>query len=276
MHRVRHAESDSCWWLHDRIIYRYVMKFNIWCIWLSHSFCNHSLSWFARRCDVVAPCQCVVLIMTCHYPQMLLLERFCQSWRGTIGRSSTKAGASSGYPAGIVLSLSQWLRKMLWRESSCPRGSCLGWIQGNRSTRSSQQRNNSSFSVSQHLQCQCSLTPDRTIIGFRTDLFAHRHIIFSCKHRNVVLCNKAPPAVVCTSVMLCLWRYVSVLCRCFHLLRSTFMWRLECLSSARQPGVALRYHVLLLSVMTRYDRKIMHRDRSKLTITCPHVPLLCS
>ena len=26
-------------------------------------------------------------------------------------------------------------------------------------------------------------------------------------------------------VMLCLWRYVSVLCR-FHLLRSAFMWKL--------------------------------------------------
>ena len=30
----------------------------------------------------VVPC----LIMTCHYPQILLLERFCQSWRDTTAR----------------------------------------------------------------------------------------------------------------------------------------------------------------------------------------------
>ena len=35
--------------------------------------------------------------------------------------------------------------------------------------------------------------------------------------------------------------------------------------------VALRYHVLLLSVMVRYDEKIMHKDRNGLVVVAPKV-----
>ena len=121
-----------------------------------------------------------------------------------------------------------------------PHRSGLSWI-----TKSLQQWNDSSFSICHHLQCQHLSTWDQTVtISIRT------------------------------SIMLCLWWYVSVLCCRFHLLHSAFMWQLGVSVICHwQLAVALRYHVFLLSIMARYNGKIMHKDRSGLAVTWAHCPV---
>ena len=78
-----------------------------------------------------------------------------------------------------------------------------------------------------------------------------------------------------TSVMLCLWWYVFVLCHKFHPLHSAFMWWLGVsVIHHWQLAVTLRYYVFLLSVMARYDGRIMHtKDKSALVMTLAHCPI---
>ena len=76
--------------------------------------------------------------------------------------------------------------------------------------------------------------------------------------------------------MLCRWRYVSggsglssisPVAFCFYVIASSVCRPLE-----KRP-IVLIYHVSLLSVMARYDGKIMRKDRSELVVTCGHSPI---